>query len=454
MIATRAMALDPADDVDELRRAVRELKQQIQALSKRTSELETERDAALKERDATSNAARALSELKAPAAPADTNTARNPQDATALPGTVSIGPSVPANPIASGGQDVRVTLSGQINRALLYGNDGYDSKLRNVDNNNSSTRIRIFGVGQLDADTFVGGQIETEIRSNTSARVRLRDDGAPSADSVTFTERQLEVIGYSRRYGRVRLGQGSTASDEVTQADLSDTALAGYVQVSDFDGGFEFRPKNSMGYGPQVSNVFNYFSGLIRDDRIRYDTPSFEGFTASTSAIDGGAWDAALRYAGQNEYLRVVAAVGYANASSRDKPLPATTALNSQQVSGSVSVLYRPLGLSLTGAAGERHADYTDANGASLQPRLWYGKLGWQHRFVSFGGTAFSIDFAQNQSLSQAHDNARAYGFEVVQHVDRVGTDLFLGYRDQRLDREGTSFNALRALMSGVRVRF
>jgi len=88
--------------------------------------------------------------------------------------------------------------------------------------------------------------------------------------------------------------------------------------------------------GPAVTNVFNYFSGLGRDDRIRYDAPSWHGITPSVSAADGGAWDIALRHAGESDNFRVVGALAYADATSRDDPLPAVTPLDSKQLSGSL----------------------------------------------------------------------------------------------------------------------
>jgi hypothetical protein len=235
---------------------------------------------------------------------------------------------------------------------------------------------------------------------------------------------------------------------------LADTGIIGGVQVSDFDGGFQFRSKGDDAAGPAVSSVFNYFAGLGRDDRIRYDTPSWRGLSVAASAVDGGAWDAAIRYAGQTEQVRLIAALAYADATSRDNPLPAVTALGSRQFSGSLSLLVRPLGLSMTLAAGTRDVNYTDSNGAQLDPSLWYGKIGWQGRLLEFGDSALSVDFAQNKSLSLHGDVARAWGFQAVQHIDRIGTDLYLGYRHQTLDRRGTQFEPLDVFMSGMRVRF
>src|SRR6266849_6838026 len=200
------------------------------------------------------------------------------------PGAPGASSVTPAAAVASGGNRVLLSLSGQVDRALLWGDDGHNSNLRNVDNNNSSTRFRIVGEAAPFADNTVAGMnLETEIRPNSSATQTLTQNLPQPASAVTFTIRQAEAYLGNPQYGEVRLGFGSTASYLTTEVDLSGTAVASYVQVSDFDGGFAFRQKGAAlvpggargalilspanAYGPAVGSVFNYFDGLGRDDR-------------------------------------------------------------------------------------------------------------------------------------------------------------------------------------------
>ena len=415
------------------------------------------------------------------------------------PGTPGAAPVTPSAAVSSGGNRVALSLSGQVNRALLYGDDGLNQKLRNVDNNNSSTRFRIVGEARPIDDTVAGLNLEMEVRPNSSANQTLTQNLPQSASAVTPTIRQAEIYGGNPNYGEVRLGFGSTASYLTAEVDLSGTAVASYVQVPDYDGGFAFRQKGAAlvpggaggalvlapanSYGPAVASVFNYFDGLGRDDRIRYDTPVWNGWQAATSLVDGGAFDVAARYARQYEDFQIVGGAGLAFATARGRSQPTAygyagvpagtqgtslagtnTAPNSPttadvspdkstQFDGSVSVLLKS-GLNLTVAGGVRDPHYTDPAGRPLSPNLLFVKLGQQFHFFPVGMTAFSVDFAQNEELIYSGDVARAYSIAAVQDIDDFGLELYVAGKYQTLDRAFASYRPIIAIMSGGRVRF
>jgi hypothetical protein len=415
-------------------------------------------------------------------------------------GTSGAYPVTPAAAMTSGGNRVKLSISGQVDRALLFGYDGHDSGVRQVDNNNSSTRFRIVGEAVPVGDTVAGINLEAEIRPNSSASQTLTQNLPQSASTATFTVRQAEIYGANPQYGEVRLGFGSTASYLTTEIDLSDTSVATYVQVPDFNGGFAFRQKGAAlvpsgpigsalvfspnnAYGPAVGSVFNYFDGLGRDDRIRYDTPNWNGFQFATSAVDGDAFDFAGRFARDYDDFKIAAGIGLGFARARNHAQPGAygyagvpagangislggtnsapgspsvadvSANGSNQFDGAVSVLFKS-GLNLTVAGGIRDPHYHDPDGRPLSPDFIYGKIGYQHSFFPIGLTAFSVDFAQNDELIFNNDRARAYGAAVVQNIDPFGMELFVGARYETLNRTFASYHPIIAVMSGARVRF
>ncbi len=345
---------------------------------------------------------------------------------------------VDSRTVISGKKGVKLTVSGQVNRGLLYVDNGDQDDIFHVDNDNSSTRVRFVGTGALTEDVTVGSQIEVQFESNSTASIRIDQDGAAGPNN--FTERKLELYVDSKRLGRVWLGQGDTASNGTSEVDLSGTSVIAYSGTADMASGIAFSDDNVL--GPRIGQVFSNFDGLSRDDRIRYDTPSFSGFKASVSALEGGAVDVGLRFSGEFSGTKVVAAAAWADASSKDSN-------NFKQYNGSVSVM-TPIGISVTAALGTRDPD----DGTGDDPVFYYGKLGYTFDAVSFGSTSIAVDYQLVDDLNQSGDEGQTYGLFAVQRYDKIGAELYLGARNHELDRSGSNFDDVLAVMVGGRVRF
>ena len=337
---------------------------------------------------------------------------------------------------SSGNQKIKLAISGQVNRGILYGDNGDLDEFFHVDNDNSSTRIRLVGEGKLNDDITVGTNIEVQFESNSTADIRFGQDSPAGANN--FTERKLELYADSKTFGRVTLGQGDTATNGTSEVDLSGTSVVAYSGIADMAGGLAFSENNVL--GPRINETYSNFDGLSRDDRVRYDTPGIAGFKLSTSAVDGGSYDVALRYAGEFGGLRVAAAAGYADANSRQ---------GFDQVNGSVSVKMAN-GLNATIAAGQRDVKGNTGD----DPVFYYGKLGYIAQLFEIGSTAVSIDFAAADDLNQQGDEFTAYGIFAVQRIDPVAAELYLGIRNHELDRAGSNYDDVLAVLTGARVKF
>lgn len=230
--------------------------------------------------------------------------------------------------------------------ALLYSDDGESEDLFHVDNSNSSTRLRAVGTGQVTDDLLLGAQIEVEFESNPSSEVNQEDQSNVGPNS--FTERKLEVFAKSSRYGNLWLGQGDTASNGVSEVDLSGTSVVGYSNISDMAGGLLFRDSDTGQLTTTaIGDVFSNLDGLSRDDRLRYDTPTFAGFTGSASTIADDRWDVGLTYAGDFGAFKAGAAIAYADPNADDI---------GNRISGSFSVLHES-GINVTFATGRDEPD-------------------------------------------------------------------------------------------------
>lgn len=334
--------------------------------------------------------------------------------------------------VQSGGTGIELKLSGQINRGVLITDDGDQSDTFFVDNDNSSTRFRFTGAGNVNEDVRVGIVFEVQYESNSTADIN-QTDGSIGASS--FGERKAEFYIDSKTLGRLTLGQGDMASNGTSEVDLSGTGVIAYSGIEDFAGGLFFQQGGVLS-GTTIGDTFSQLDGQSRRDRVRYDTPEFAGFAASTSYGEDGRWDAALRYAGEFGAFATEAAVAYSN-DNNDEDL----------INGSISGLHKPSGVNATFAAGEKQ----DGNEESF----YYVKLGWQTKAItSLGKTAFSVDYYEGDDMDLLGDESTSYGAAIVQNIDRVGTELYVGVRNYELDRTGSNFDDVFGVLAGARVKF
>ncbi|WP_107852627.1 porin family protein [Oceanimonas marisflavi] len=343
-------------------------------------------------------------------------------------------PAAKPTAVHSGNEKIRVNVSGHVNRALLAVDDGEETELYHVDNDSSSTRLRVIGEGDVSPELTVGTAIEVQLESNSSFAVS-QDDEAPGGDTLSLSDRRLEVYFDHDRLGKLWVGKGWTASEDSSEMDLSGTALAGYSSTADIAGGIKFRDESGNLSSNTVGDSFINLDGLGRRDRLRYDTPTLGGVRLAVSAVEDSAWDAALNYAADYNLGKLAAAVAYSDQESNDG-----------QVNGSASFLHTS-GVSVTLAAGERDSGEQD-------PNFVYGKLGYQNQWFSAGNTAMSVDYHVANHADQRSDKATSVGVQMVQSVDDWATELYVGYRNYDLERANEPLDDANALIAGARIKF
>ena len=326
---------------------------------------------------------------------------------------------------------VDFAISGQINRAVLYGDDGTSAKWFFVDSDNSSTRFRFTGSNEFEGGWDVGIVWEVQMESNSSSEVNIQN-GNSDTGPINFTERKMEF--WIEKWGRLWMGQGDMASNSTSEVDLSGTTVAAYSSVSDVGGSFEFRDNGQL-IGVSVSDSRSNFDGLSRKDRVRYDTPKFAGFYASGSVGQGSTWDAALRYAGDFGWAKFAAGGGYADFGT-------SSSTNDNQFSSSASILF-DFGLNFTASYAYRKRDGTD-------PWNLFGKVGY--KFLE--KHAASIQYSRTDSLSAKDDKGDTFGIAYV-FSPWKSFELYGTYYLHMLDRDqGSDPDDINIFMAGGRVKF
>lgn len=350
-------------------------------------------------------------------------------------------PSPVEKMVSSRLEQVDVNLYGHINRGVLWADNGDASKTYFVDNSNSQSRLGVNASVAPSDDFKVGGKIEYGIKSNASADVSQLDTNGATSDNWNL--RHADIFFASKTYGKVSLGHGSAASDGTAEVDLSGTSVVAYSSVGDFSGGQYFYNSGLDTLSEfRVKNVYSNMDGLGRDDRLRYDSPSFAGLTLSGSAVSGDAYDTALKYSRSYGDTKVAAAIAWAT------PADTNPAVDNQY-SGSMSILL-PGGFNATIAAGLREMGEEGRDDAST----WYGKLGYRMNICSLGTTSVAVDYGENEDIRSNGETGSTWAISAVQDIPSWGTEFFLAFRNYSLDSDTESFDDVNAVMGGARVKF
>jgi predicted porin len=353
------------------------------------------------------------------------------------------GAQVPSAKPVKSSSDLKVELYGQLNRAIMWADNGHASHTFFVDGDNSSTRIGINASKSAGDWLTIGTRLEVEFESNSSSLVTLPGDAYDDSGNNHFKKRHLVVYARSPRLGTLSLGHTSTASDDSAEMDLSGTLLADYSYGSDFGNSISFWNSSANATsGLKEMAVIDNMDGLFRRDLLRYDSPRSKGFQISMSAIEKGAYDIALTYGGKWPFAEFAAALAYANPGALDSGVKG-------QVDGSASMLFNS-GLSLTVAGGYQDKEATGASDADF----YYVKLGCLRKVFTAGATALSVSYGRYHNLTDGYEGT-SYGFGFVQKFSKWSTELYAGYRVYALDYIfKTHFNDIHVLFSGARVKF
>ncbi|MGA9411031.1 MAG: porin [Roseobacter sp.] len=335
---------------------------------------------------------------------------------------------------------------GQLNFGLFSVDDGTESETFITDNDNSNTRVGATYSNDLGNGGTVKGHFETALGIDGSS-VATMDNNDSDIDLNRTELRKLELIYETAGYGTFYGGQGSMSTDGVAEVDFSGTTVVAYSSVTDLAGSFEFRPDRGALSGTSISNAFNSYDGARRA-RVRYDTPTYKGFTGSISwgkellvVPDKREFtDIAVKYANDYGQYKVDGRLGYQwiNATEDGET-------DEEVLSGSVAVLHTPTGLNFAFASGA--ADKADSS-------YYFVKVGYIQDWLSLGTTALSFDITEGSDFDTKGSDSESIAISAVQRVDAYNLEIYASYRTYEYDAKGTDYEDIDLVVVGARWKF
>ncbi|GFE50850.1 hypothetical protein So717_26030 [Roseobacter cerasinus] len=347
-----------------------------------------------------------------------------------------------ALPVAATAQQAgpEVDFYGHLNLGIINVDNGAETNTALTDNDNSNSRVGVIYKQALQGGSEFRLHFETALGFTGSSSINGSDDGLEL--NYRRTElRKFEAIYKSATFGTFSFGQGSIATDSTAEADFSGTSVIAYSSLQDQAGSQAFQLTGGGASGFDVGDAFSAFDGGRRF-RIRYDTPTFAGFSLAVSAgeevlasgNDDEFYDVGLTYDQDYGAYQVAARTGL---SIRDS--------DEELLLGSFAILHKETGLNLAVATGrqqEGDASYV------------YIKGGIKRDWIAAGETRISLDYYSGEDFGVTGSDSQSVGIAVVQKVDVWNTELYASYRTFEFNDAGSDLLDQDVTFVGARWRF
>ncbi len=392
-----------------------------------------------------------------------------------------------ASTVRKGNRKVKLEISGQVNEAIIFWDDGVESNAGIYTNDAARTRFRFRGDAKINADWKAGYLLEIGVRANNSKR--FDQDNPTPADDNGFDIRHSVWWLDNKNLGRIWLGQTGGAGEGVTEINVAGTGtVAKWADPEDLGGGLGLRRADTGLFavgGANVAATEVTIRRLMRDsgtapgegrryDIVRYDTPEIMGFTGTVNWGADDAWEVGLRYKGEFSGFKMAAGIAYGEstqppstgakigfecvANRTANAIVGTTGKDAdcEQLGGSVSIMHEESGLYTNFAAGYLEDNLSQARATAINPlfgtvddrhEFWAIEAGIQQKWFPIGKTTLFGQYYENQGgfvdRNYANNVGRPLDTElniwsvgIMQAIDPAFVTLYAIYRN--VEAEGT----------------
>ena len=428
-----------------------------------------------------------------------------------------------------GNRRMSLTITGQVNRVVMWWSDSDRSDTYyGLDNTNSSSRFTLLGEAKISPRWKSGFEIMIEIEAGgTSSKANQWDEDGKVGTQIngtgaaSFNASNVDAyFGDARRavwwiedkdLGRVTVGRYESAG-VVTTVDLGGIAVIASSSTGLLNGSFSIRGPAGQYYTTLWSTIGDPASAQGRTELVRWDSPTWHGFTVTTSIAEAGDyWGAMARYANEFSGVRVAGGVGYEHIT--DRPTSSATTAGPTDLTypepevtawgGSLALLHVPTGLFAQGhyLAADFSCNTGDPNATTTgsvsgywgqttdcrrDANQWMVQAGITRNWFGIGNTALYGEYIKSHNwgagLGAGRDFAvgaltgatavfnvtatelRVWGIGVVQNIDAAAMELYLGYRNFDADITGALVDtdpqtsipteAFHAVVGGARIKF
>lgn len=357
-----------------------------------------------------------------------------------------------------GNRKVSLTISGWVAQQVIGWDDGFEENVYVGDIGATlSSHFKFTGQATISPGWYAGYVLHVEARNKNSLAITQNYADTKFGEGLGLLQSFWFIK--SDNLGKLSVGLQSQASDNTAILVDGSGSLVPANWVA-FDYNSFFIRESGGGNGPKWGTIGGcQGGGAIGDcnggtqNVVRYDSPTFGGFSVSSSWGEDDMWDVAARYAGEHAGFKFAAAAAYNELSDESLGVPSGDTFQYFQVGAYLE--HVPTGLFVYGAYG--NAQYDVATGES---DTYYVKAGLRERWHPLGHTVLYGEYENNEAdgaLANAGSDTSfdLWGVGVVQEIDAAAMSLWLSYRHLDYSNDtGTNYEEFQYIKAGALINF
>jgi hypothetical protein len=351
---------------------------------------------------------------------------------------------IEATVVQKGNRKVSLSVSGWVNEAVFFWDDGVEENAYVGTNGLEQSRFRFLGEAQIVNAWTAGYLMEINVFGANSATFSQSDSG--SSNLVGANKVAWFLTG--KGLGRFLVGLESTATEHL----LDDADFTMTRQVSDADaarvGVAQFLVRGAILQDLTWASALSPFTPGQSGVRnvIRYDTPTVAGVTLSATWGGDDEWAAKVNLAENVGPYRMLIQAGYGQTSDNSTGQCSTLAGTDCSWWGAAgTVMHNPTGLYVYGGYGhnsDRAEEQADSTSVSTDS-VWFLQGGIEREWASLGKTNIFMELRHDTVGSNLASvitiggdtgylqqmEADFYAAGIIQSIDAAAMSLYAVYR-------------------------
>ncbi len=377
-----------------------------------------------------------------------------------------------------GNRKVSLTVSGWVNEAVFFWDDGVQSDAYQGTNSLEQTRVRFTGDAKIAPGWTAGYTLEMGINGNASNGFTQTSDNPQNNVAV----RKSNWFIKNDQLGKLTVGlEGEATYHLLDEADGANTRNFADAEGAGVAMGKFLVRVNGLTNGLAWTDILRGGNNSTpgqggRRNIVRYDTPVFQGFSATASWGEDDIWGGSLTYKGDIGDFKLVGRAGYAKNTDEGTQLCHPSASKHQDCEWwglAGTIMHNPTGLYVYGGYGQQKDNARVSNFPKLAiedtDKVWFVQAGIEQKFVPLGKTTIFGEFRHDdpgsnpdKSINKSFIRESSIDFwaaGVVQNIDTAAMDLYVIYRHADGDVTNganltSSLDSFDMVMTGAMIKF